>query len=343
MRAGRLRRLVLAITVLDMLIVLAGPLVLFLAEPAATSTWQHMIRVTAVLAVVVLPTQCLALWWSLRREFAADRCLARFSRRLDLMIDEEALLTAFQPIVSALDGSVRGVEALARFTARPPMPPDQWFAAADRVGRGLELELLAVRTALRQAAQLPARMSVSINVSPATLASPLLLRTLLEGGVPPSRLVVEVTEHSSIEDYTPLQQARETLRRNEIRLAVDDAGAGYASFRHIVALAPEIIKIDRDIVTGIDQDAARRALVGAVVMYALEAGALVTAEGVETDEECQTLLLLGVDAMQGYLMGRPSVHPRDWQRWEHTALLRPSGPRVRAARQQTQVRPELSA
>jgi EAL domain-containing protein (putative c-di-GMP-specific phosphodiesterase class I) len=131
--------------------------------------------------------------------------------------------------------------------------------------------------------------------------------------------VLEVTEHSSIEDYAPLVEARMRLRAHGIRLAVDDAGAGYASFRHIVALAPDIIKIDRGIVTGVDKDPARSALVAAMVTFARSFDATIVAEGVETGGELDSLAGLGVDTLQGHLTGMPTSTRADWSTWGNSA------------------------
>ncbi|HST48773.1 EAL domain-containing protein, partial [Jatrophihabitans sp.] len=120
-------------------------------------------------------------------------------------------------------------------------------------------------------------------------------------------------------DYAPLIEARMTLRAHGIRLAVDDAGAGYASFRHIVALAPDIIKIDRGIVSGVDKDTARSALVGAMVTFARSAGATIVAEGVEKASELDCLARLGVDTLQGHLTGVPTSTRADWSAWGKSA------------------------
>ena len=96
---------------------------------------------------------------------------------------------------------------------------------------------------------------------------------------------------------------------------MDDTGAGYASFAHVLRLRPDVIKLDRSLLADIDHDAARRAFVTAVVLMALELGARVTAEGVETAAELDTLAALGVDTVQGFLLARPSTDPAVWARW----------------------------
>jgi len=131
-------------------------------------------------------------------------------------------------------------------------------------------------------------------------------------------VVLEVTEHVGVENYEQLSAARQRLRAAGVRLAVDDAGAGYASFRHIVRLGPDVIKLDRGIISGIDAEPAQCALAGALVGYAHDVGALVVAEGVETAEELSTLSDLGVDAVQGYLLGRPTEDPEVWSGWHPT-------------------------
>jgi EAL domain-containing protein (putative c-di-GMP-specific phosphodiesterase class I) len=218
-----------------------------------------------------------------------------------------------------------GVEALARFTEAPLAPPNVWFEQAERIGRGLELELLAIRSALDAARELPEHLHVAVNASPGTVMSPDLLPALLAAGISARRVIVEITEHASVEDYPPLLRARADLRRHGIRVAVDDAGSGYSSFRHIVALAPDIIKIDRELVAGIDHDDARRAMVASLVLYAVQSGSLVVGEGVETAAELDTLALLGVDAVQGFLLGRPTTCAQDWDSWRDARLITSPG------------------
>jgi EAL domain-containing protein (putative c-di-GMP-specific phosphodiesterase class I) len=282
----------------------------------------HAVYVGAVIALALTPVQLLFLWFVLGRRVRDMRTNRRSEIQVQRIIESESIDTAFQPIFDLVTRRVTGVEALARFNAKPTAPPDVWFAAAEKSGQGQSLELLAIRLALRNVAYLPDGLYIALNVSPRTLTSPELLTTLLDSGVPPNRLVVEVTEHASIPDYTPFQQARERLRLSGIRLAVDDAGSGYASFRHIVSLAPDIIKLDRGLIAGIDEDEARRALVAAVVMFALQSGAALLGEGVETAGELHVLETLGVEAAQGFHLGHPTTDRAVWATWSHpsTAL-----------------------
>ena len=237
------------------------------------------------------------------------------------VLADDAVRTAFQPIVSLADGRVLGVEALSRFpVVDGERTPDDWFADAARVGLGVDLEVHAVLHALRLATALPEHVYVSVNLSPGTLLWPGLPDALRQAPVPLSRMVVELTEHSAVEDYDALEGALRPLRDAGLRVAVDDAGAGYATFRHILRLAPDLIKLDRSLISGIDVDPARRALAGAVVAFAREVRGVVVAEGIERTEERAVMLGLGVDSGQGYLLGRPSTDERVWRGWHRSTL-----------------------
>jgi EAL domain-containing protein (putative c-di-GMP-specific phosphodiesterase class I) len=135
-----------------------------------------------------------------------------------------------------------------------------------------------------------------------------LLDGHLERELPPAlakRLVLEINEHETFAEYERLVTALEPLRRTGVRMAIDDAGAGYSTFRHIVRLVPDVIKLDLRLTRDIDHDPARRALASALIRYAHEARADVVAEGVETRAELDTLRGLGITKAQGYYFGRP--------------------------------------
>jgi PAS domain S-box-containing protein len=228
----------------------------------------------------------------------------------------DALRTAFQPIVSLADGRVLGAEALSRFaSADGERTAEDWFTDATRVGLGVDLEVHAAQQALRMATALPEDAYVSVNLSPETLLWPGLPDALRQSPIALCRIVVELTEHSAVGDYDALDRALRPLRDEGLRIAVDDAGAGYATFRHVLRLAPDVIKLDRSLISGIDGDPARRALAGAFVAFAREVRGVVVAEGIERSAELAVVLGLGVDAGQGYLFSRPSTDERDWRRW----------------------------
>src|SRR5207245_1819272 len=161
--------------------------------------------------------------------------------------------------------------------------PDVIFDEALAVGLGVELELAALETGLSALGHLPTGCYLSLNVSPTTVLSPRLADVL--NGADSARIVLELTEHAEVADYDVLTRALETLRRGGVRLAVDDAGAGFASLRHIVRLSPDFIKLDVSLTRGIDIDPVRQSLAAALVSFAHDTGPVVVAEGIETEGE----------------------------------------------------------
>jgi EAL domain-containing protein (putative c-di-GMP-specific phosphodiesterase class I)/ActR/RegA family two-component response regulator len=240
-------------------------------------------------------------------EVAERDSRSRRSRVGEALSDPKAMRMAFQPIYEISSKRVVGFEALARFLPEPHRPPNEWFEEAESVGLGTALEVEAVRRALRHMSELPEGAYLSVNVSPKTVSA-LGLQPLLEG-VALDHLVVELTEHAVVEDYGTLGQALGDLRERGVRLAVDDAGAGYASLRHIVRLDPDIIKLDAELTRGIEDDPTRRALATALISFARETGESIIAEGVETTGQLDVLQALGVPFAQGFLLGRPAPLP----------------------------------
>lgn len=225
-------------------------------------------------------------------------------REVRRLLDEEAFTVVGQAIVDLDTLAVVGVEALTRFDAEPPRTPDQWFAEAARVGLGRQLEVAAVRAALRQLSVLPSDLFLAINISADAVCGPELDELL--AAVPRARIVLELTEHLAVHDYPRLRNHLSRLRLGGTRLAIDDSGAGYSGLAHIYQLGPEIIKLDRQLILGIEHDPARRALASALATFATETNALLIAEGVETKAALSTIRRLGVHYAQGYLLGRPS-------------------------------------
>jgi EAL domain-containing protein (putative c-di-GMP-specific phosphodiesterase class I) len=224
-------------------------------------------------------------------------------KKVEALLRSDEMSSVYQPIYDIRTKTVCGFECLSRFAGLPKRTPDLWFAEAASVGRGSELELKAAEQGLRALAALPSRLYVSVNVSPPTLTGG-ELRSMLSK-FPMDRVVLEVTEHDTVEKYDELIDAISWYRSRGVRLAVDDAGAGYSSFSHILHLLPAFIKLDLSLTQGVDLDPARRALARGLVGFALEIGSDIIAEGVETESELATLIGLGVGRAQGYLLGRP--------------------------------------
>jgi PAS domain S-box-containing protein len=226
-------------------------------------------------------------------------------RRIEAVLEgsDDCLRIVFQPIVELSSGEVVGYEALSRFSSEPLRPPNEWFSEAAEVGLGVEFELYALRAALADWNRSPCDAYLSLNVSPDTVMSPALM-ALLET-VACDRIVIEITEHAGIEDYAALGGALAQLRAKGLRVAIDDAGAGYSSLRHILYLRPDIIKLDVALTRGIDADPARQALAVALVSFRQQVGAVLVAEGIETENELAVLMQLGVRHGQGFYLGRP--------------------------------------
>jgi EAL domain-containing protein (putative c-di-GMP-specific phosphodiesterase class I)/FixJ family two-component response regulator len=235
------------------------------------------------------------------RRAAAER--AERAQRVRAVIDEDRLRIVYQPIVDLARQATIGVEALSRIEAEPRRGPDAWFAEAAEVGLEQELEVHAARSALRQLRQLRHDVYLSVNLSPRTLLSGSLDELL--GAAPWHRVVLELTEHTEVVDYEGLHRRLAPWRQRGVRVAVDDAGAGHSSLRHILRLRPDIIKLDRDLVGGIDRDPVRRALSSSLVAFARELGGTLVAEGVENGDELDALVRLGIPFGQGYHLGRP--------------------------------------
>jgi EAL domain-containing protein (putative c-di-GMP-specific phosphodiesterase class I)/CheY-like chemotaxis protein len=240
----------------------------------------------------------------LRREEVATVDRLTRESRVRRLIDGDGLTMHFQPIVDLATGVVVGSEALARFTDEPDRPPNERFREAAEVGLGVELELAAIRMALAEVGNAPEGTYISVNASHRVAMHGGLLELLDEA--PVERLVVEITEHEPVEDYEALTSGLRLLRRRGVRIAIDDAGAGFSSLRHTLRLAPDIVKLDISITRDVDRDRGRRALASALISFADEMAMTIVAEGVETQAERATLQELGVPFGQGFLFAKPA-------------------------------------
>jgi EAL domain-containing protein (putative c-di-GMP-specific phosphodiesterase class I)/response regulator of citrate/malate metabolism len=241
------------------------------------------------------------------RERAGDHHKREATERIQSVLDRHAITIAFQPIADLRSGQVVGLEALSRFDAEPRRGPDRWFAEAAEVGLGGELELAAIELALSKLEAVPADMFLSVNISPQYIPEGLLESAL--SGRDAHRVVIELTEHAKVDDYAPLLDAVSKLKARGVRVAVDDAGAGFASLQHILRLGPDLIKLDLSLTRDIDADPVRRALASSLVTFAFDVGAEIVAEGIETSSEQEALRALGVGMGQGFHLARPGPLP----------------------------------
>jgi PAS domain S-box-containing protein len=273
-----------------------GPVGLLAVGSSARDGLEQLTgRLPEIGQIATLATALLAP--SLQGRIAADDLSARIRK----IIEAKAFWPVFQPIVALESGDLIGYEALTRFD--DGLPPDLRFSEAEAAGLGKELELACLAAAINAARDLDPLLWLSLNVSP-----DLLLADDLLGGVLAAarqRVEIEITEHVAIDDYAVVRDAVIRLGPS-VHLAVDDAGAGHASLRHILELRPASVKLDLGLTRSVDVDQARQAMIAGMSHFATSAGCRLVAEGIETEAERQTLLSLGVQYGQGYLFGRPA-------------------------------------
>ncbi len=235
----------------------------------------------------------------------AQQAITEKRARIEAVIATQAFSFAFQPIYAFRSPRPVGFEVLCRFDATPYRTPDKYFNEAFDVDTdcGVTLEMAVLEQAIEAFDVFPDDIFLSINASPATILSGRLPELFKKA--PMKRLVLEVTEHAPVEDYDALREQLEGIREAGGRLAIDDAGAGYASLQHIIQLQPDVIKLDISLTRAVDIDPARRALAAALIYFAAETGCIIVAEGIETESELETLKILGVPRGQGYFLGRP--------------------------------------
>jgi EAL domain-containing protein (putative c-di-GMP-specific phosphodiesterase class I) len=254
---------------------------------------------------------------------ASDRRTRQRSELLLAAIDVGSISTVLQPIIDLKTGRCTSFEALSRFPSALGSP-EVVFRDAEQSGLRFEVEQLAVRRAHAMLPLVGSAQRIAINVSPDVA---LELVPLLPEDLPWHQLILEVTEHAAVEAYEAFREHLRPLRAAGLQLSVDDAGAGFASLRHVVELQPDIIKVDRSLVSGINNDAARRSAFMTFVLLAAEIDAVVVAEGVETQAELETVARLGADAVQGYLLGRPSGDAEVIRGWVDQSWTTPASAR----------------
>lgn len=234
-----------------------------------------------------------------------------------ILADPSAPTLVFQPIVDLRLGVVAGYEALARFGARLADAPYLVFAEANRRGCAAELEARVLRAALAARDRLPARCFLAVNVSPHLLASPEVTAVWRDAN--PSRLVLELNDAVAFDGEAALNATLEALRKAGAFIAMDDVGSGYAGLRQPTRTRPDFVKLDRSLVTHIDDDPVKIALTELVRGIASRVNGWVIAEGVERLDELTALVAMGVPLGQGYLLGRPA---QQWQELDPAVAAR---------------------
>ncbi len=230
---------------------------------------------------------------------------------LSTILAQSGLHSLFQPIVCLSQRRILGYEALSRGPSNSPLhSPINLFAVARQAGRLTELEVACRESACRRFSQQQLEGKLFLNVSPESLLEPQYqsgrtLKMLNDLGLSPSRVVIELTEQTPTDDFQLLFNALHHYRDMGFSIALDDLGAGYSSLRLWSELRPDYVKIDRHFIDGIHQDAVKREFVGSILQIARASRAQVIAEGIELAEELKVLTDMGVDLVQGYLLGRP--------------------------------------
>jgi len=256
----------------------------------------RMLRAFAAIAADLIAAEL-----ELRSEIEVKR------QRIQRVIAEQSMEIVYQPIYEIVRDRLAGFEALARFRSEPKRSPDLWFKEAEEAGLGIDLEFAALRLACDGLSRLPEKTTLSLNLSPASVMTE-DFRTLFDR-LPLERIVLEITEHAQVHSYAALEAALAPYRARGLKLAVDDAGAGHASFRHVLDLRPDIIKLDMSLTRDVGHDPARHALATALTMFGHAIGSQTVAEGVETRAELMTLRAIGVTKVQGYFVSHPLSLP----------------------------------
>jgi diguanylate cyclase (GGDEF)-like protein len=231
---------------------------------------------------------------------------ARREELLELIEKPGSLRTVFQPVASLATGQVSGFEALTRIDLEPKRPIGTVFAEAKGCGLGPMLEAAAIKAALQPLGQ-PPGTHLAVNVSYTALPSDEVQSVLPQDL---TDIVIEITEHEDIsDDNAALRDALQQVRERGALIALDDAGAGYSGLQQLARLKPDIVKLDRSLVNGVNGDPARLALIESFVRYSNRMGAIVCAEGIESLDELAALADLDVQWGQGNVLGTPSS---DW-------------------------------
>lgn len=271
----------------------------YLADPTLNARELRMLQAIANLVASEIDAHSLALR---EKQARSDAVLEAIDAGYPQMV--------FQPILRLADQTFMGAEALARFPAEPFSGPVEWFSWASDCGHRCLLETAAIRNAIRD------YEPVWRVKTDAVLALNVSAETIIEGdigeaisGARPDLLILEITEHDQIDNYDALTAALAPLRNRGVRVAVDDAGSGYASLHHVVRLTPDVIKLDISLTKAIDQDRTRIALATAFLEFARQTGSVVVAEGIETPAELAVLTGLGIHLGQGYLLAKPTPAP----------------------------------
>lgn len=238
----------------------------------------------------------------LEAESAAHQKRLETVERIRSVLERGGLRMVFQPILDLASLAIVGYEALARFEGDRASPQER-FAEAAEIGLGLDLERAAMQVALAHLGELPSGRFLWMNRSPQALSSSILRDTLASASG--DRIIVALTLHETIDSDRRLAEAVHDLRAHGVRLAIDRVGGGYTGLMDVLRLRPDVLKLDPGAIRGMDSDTSQRDLVSFLVRFGSEAGATITADGIETHQTLTILRDLGVSYGQGYALAPP--------------------------------------
>ncbi len=259
-------------------------------------------------------TQLRQLMEEARADAATQRRLDAQRRRRELteMLLDRSIFSVYEPIVDVSTTTVFGYEALARGPEGTALhSPAALFGAAEEHDLVFELDCLCRASGLKGAVDFPAGTKLFLNILPTSIHDPnfatdRLIQTLEECRQSPSEVVFEISEQESIANFSHFREISDRYRSLGFQFALDDTGSGYAGFEELIELQPEFIKMDRSVVSGVDQDPARQEVLSALLTVANKMGARVIGEGLDTLEELNALGELGIHFGQGWLFGHPT-------------------------------------
>lgn len=232
------------------------------------------------------------------------------------ILDTNTLRTYFQPICSLSNGDTFGLEALLRGPHGSPFAnPEALFQRAERTHQLVRLEKQALQTSLANVRQLTVRCRVFLNINSRSLMDESFSLSYLKQqvelvGLKPSDIVLEITERNLVDDYKALGKLLSPYRESGFAIAVDDAGMGYSSLQAITELLPEYIKIDRSLIRNVDREMVKGLMLETLLEFARKTNCVIVAEGIETEQELQRVIKLGVHYGQGYLLAKPHPSPK---------------------------------
>lgn len=234
------------------------------------------------------------------------------ARLIEDVVENRMVLTALQPVRHLNTGRILGFEALTRFVSTDGAPAAAWFRDAAAVGFRTELEHAALESAVAAGQEIPSPLFIAVNLNPAALIDVGIQYLLLASSLPPTRIIIDLTEKASDQAWDTLSGILEKLRRHGLRISMTPDN-DETTIDVVRIVRPDIIKIGREFTRSVSDG--QTATVAAIGQLADEAGAVLTAEGIETGAELEALLDVGVTAGQGFLLGRPSANPDDWAHW----------------------------